>query len=140
MSATYEQAQDEMLELLRGSLPADFPVHYQNVNTEFVVPTDDTEWARVMIRTATARTASLGNHNGRRRYEREGTLWIQLFTPAGIGLSRVYALAKILTDAFQAVRPRRCVAFRNVRMNEIGASGNFYQINVLADFSYDEVA
>jgi hypothetical protein len=33
----------------------------------------------------------------------------------------------------------RCVELRNVRLNEVGSDGHWYQINVVADFEYDEV-
>ena len=49
-------------------------------------------------------------------------------------------LATIVKDAFEGVAtsPGR-VLFRNVRYNEVGQDGQWFQQNVLADFEYDEV-
>lgn len=139
MSATYDEATDDMVGVIKTAWDTTgFGANADYQAVPGYVPPDDVPWIRVAIRTANGNTASLSNTGGRRRYVRTGTLFTQLFIPSGTGLSQGNILAKTLSDALEGKQTEHCVIFRNVRINEIGASGKFYQINVLADFVYDE--
>jgi hypothetical protein len=138
MTATFEQAFVDLAELVRDAWePTGYRADWPNV-AGFVPPTDE-PWIRVTMRHGAGGQGSLANHAGKRRWNREGTLWIQLFTPIGIGLLEGYRQAKILTDALQGAATEHCVWTRNVRINEVGKSGAFEQLNILADFTYDEI-
>jgi hypothetical protein len=66
---------------------------------------------------------------------------VQVFAPltAGEGLTQAEALAIIARDAFEGkTAGAGQVWFRNVAINEIGPDGPWFQINVSADFLYDE--
>ncbi len=62
-----------------------------------------------------------------------------MFATAGEGLELAYSLAETVVSAFEGTTTERGVEFRNTRLNEIGPDGDWFQINVLADFTYDEV-
>lgn len=98
-------------------------------------PSADAPWARVFIRHATGSQRSLGPIGGR-RFENKGVMIIQVMTPAGTGSSGS-SIAEALVNGFRDAQTD--VWFRNTRMREVGASGAFNQINVLTDFTYDEV-
>lgn len=102
-------------------------------------PPDSGAWARVTLRHATGRQATLRGATGERRFRRTGTLTVQIFTPHGEGLTLNDTLSKIITDALEGVTTASGVIFRDVRPNEIGPDGKWYQTNVLAGFEYDEV-
>lgn len=74
---------------------------------------------------------------GQRRFERTGIIRIQIFAPLGDGMVRAYQLAQLVSNAYEDARSD--VWFRNTRIREMGASGAFEQVDVLTDFSYDEV-
>lgn len=135
---TFDEARDEMAGIFYAAwkVLAPAPVVWTDLPGD--VPDVETEWARVTIRHHTGGQASLAGEDGARRWERAGTLFVQVFAPVGDGSTRAYAAAQIVANAFQDVRGTR-VWFRNVRINEIGASGAFEQINVLIDFTYDDV-
>jgi hypothetical protein len=102
-------------------------------------PDSNSVWARAILRHATGAQASLsGPINGATRWNNGGTVFIQVFGPVGDGSSAAYDAAKIVADAYKGAR-NLSVWFRNVRINEVGTRGAFEQINVLADFSYDEI-
>jgi hypothetical protein len=65
---------------------------------------------------------------------------VQIFTFYGKGGSLSDDLATIAKNAFEGVTtsPGR-VIFRDVRSQEIGQEGQWFQTNVLADFEYDEI-
>ena len=100
-------------------------------------PSDNIPWARVILRHTGGGQSSLAGEVGTRRFTRSGILLIQLFTPIGRGQFETYPLAQKVANAFED--SRLDVWFRNIRIMERGTSGSSEQIDVLADFSYDEV-
>lgn len=94
-------------------------------------------WARATLRHSTRGPGSLTGGLGTMIYQAEGTLFVQVFAPVGDGMKKAYQYGMGVVHAFEDARLG--VWFRNVRLNEVGRSGAFEQVNVLADFTYDEV-
>lgn len=118
-----------------GALPE---VQWQGVEEE---PADATApFARVTIRHGTSRQSTFG-HTGARRFVRPGIVTVQVFSPIsrGGGLTLAQNLAIIARDAFEGVGTADGIWFRNVRIQEIGLSGAWFQMNVTAEFEYDEM-
>ena len=103
------------------------------------VPNGDTAWARAILRHTTGGQSSLMDNGGKHRYTRSGLLIVQIFTPMGDGLKKADTLSTAFRDAVEGVTTVNGVWFNNVRINEVGRDGEWYQTNVLADFRYDEV-
>ena len=136
MTVNFSQARDEILTLFRTAWLADptaavIPLFYWDVRHNS--PKSD-PFARVTVR------HTIGNNDGitNRRFTREGIITVQIFTMFGEGLSSSDVLSKVAADAFQGKSTPGGVWFRNVRLNEVGQDGEFFQVNVLADFTYDE--
>jgi hypothetical protein len=138
MSLSYDAARDLILAVFKAAWDVTgFPVVYDDVAAN--VPDSNTVWARVTLRHATGGRASLsGPINGCVRYNRTGVVIIQVFAPVGGGMKAAYDAAKVVSDAFEDSSDL-AVWFRNVRINEIGVRGACEQINVLADFTYDDM-
>lgn len=146
MSATFETAVDEMSKLFWEAWePTGNPVHWPGVafnvpgTDNSFIPPQDSPWARFAVLHATGGQRSLTGLGNKKKWGREGTLWVQIFVPIGSGLSTAYQLAKIVTDAYEGVSTPSCVWFRNARINEVGATGGYEQLNVRVDFTYDEI-
>lgn len=96
-------------------------------------------WARVTIKWAPGQGQTLAPV-GSRRFDRRGNVTVQIFTPVGKrGLLQSDRLAKVAQDAFEANAPAAGPWFRNVRLQDIGPDGAWYQVNVVAEFTFDEV-
>lgn len=97
-------------------------------------------WARAQVRHVTAEQAGLVDaSSGVRRYTNRGIVTVQLFTAGGRdGLTTADPIVSSIKGAFQGVSTPNGVWFRNVRTNEIGNDGSWFQTNILADFEYDE--
>lgn len=139
MTATYAQAVDDILGLFKVAWDTTgYTAIYTNVAGD--TPDDEEDpWARVTIQHTDGGQGSLTGGLGTTRWTRFGILTVQLFVPSGEGLSEAHTLGKLVTDAFEGVSTTNGVWFRNVRINEIGPDGEWYQVNVLVDFTYDEV-
>lgn len=136
MSLTYAQANDEILVLLKAVWdPTGYKLFYEDIRDE--KDTDLSPWASVIVRHAAGKQDTLGG-TGNRSFLRLGVCIITINTPSGSGLSEAYPLAKVVSDAYEGVSSPNGVWFRNVRINELGRNGTFYQTNVLIDFEYTE--
>lgn len=138
MSVTIRQARDIMLKVVKDAWDTTgYPMVYTDV-PDTVTPSNSV-WARVTIRHGTGNQASLtGCINGVKRWKNEGIIFVQVFAPVGDGSSLAYDAAQIVLNAFRDSTETE-VWFRKSRINEIGNSGAFEQINVLSDFTYDEI-
>lgn len=141
MTLTLAQARDEILTKFQAAWLADAAsqnllVVYDDVKKDIDTATS---WARVTIRHNTGFQATLSDANNAMRYRNLGLLFVQIFTPLGDGQKLSDQLAGIVKAAFQRGQTPGGCWFRNVRVNEIGPSGAWYQLNVVAEFEYDEV-
>ncbi len=146
MSATFEEAIDIILAIFKTAWDAGATnptlVDYQNVkpaNNVTLPPDTNLSWARVTIQHQDGRQSSLSGALGVKRFDRDGLLTVQIFVPAGEGLSEAHTLSKIVADAYEGVAGNNGIWFRNVRVNEIGPDGDWFQTNILIDFTYDEI-
>lgn len=100
-------------------------------------PDDVTEsYAKVFIQHSTGGQAAFGD--GENLFEREGFFTAQVFVPIGQGLKGGMQLCKVIADAFEEGSSPRGVWFRNGRITEIGPDGEWYNVNFVTDFTYDE--
>jgi hypothetical protein len=112
--------------------------HVEWTDIPGTAPSKEEVWARAVLRHATGGQATLAGADAQKRYEFTGTAIFQVFSPIGDGLSAGYENAKKVVNAYQSAR-NPDIWFTNVRIQEVGGSGAFEQINVLVDFSYDDV-
>jgi len=138
MSLTYQEARDEIFALFKTAWDTTgYPAHYQDVRKQRAK--DDDPWAVVTLQHSAGFQATLSGAQGARTFARLGFVTVQIFTPNGKGLQEAYDLSKVVSDAFEGASTPGGVWFRNVRLNEVGRDGKFHQINVVAEFRYDEV-
>lgn len=140
--ASLTDARDEMLALFKAAwdgapASANVPVRYPDRKED--KPPSGAPWARVSVTHANSGQATLANHDGKRKFTRNGVITVQIFTPFGRGSNDADALAKIAQDAFEGKATANQIWFRDVTVNEIGQDGEWNQTNVLATFTYDEV-
>ncbi len=140
--ADISQARDDILTFFKEAWDAgedseDLLVIYDDVKKE--VPKDGAAWARVTVRHNSSVQSTLSGQTGKRRFEKNGTITVQIFTPYGKGLSLSDNLAIIAVDAFEGKATDSGIWFRNVRANEIGNDGPWFQTNVIAEFIYDQI-
>ena len=132
---TSQEAIDAMCKVFLDVWGTDNPIVWSDFNAR--PATQNTPWARVILRHVDGRQSSLAGGLGTQRYDSSGVLTAQIFTPVGRGQTECYSLATKVQNAFRDAKLD--VWFRNVRLNERGASGSFNQIDVRMDFIYDEV-
>lgn len=148
MTATLEEARDDIIELFRTAWKAD--TESQSVGLVYwdvpsSAPTghdangDPVSWARVFVQHTGGGQASLSGDTGRRRWRRTGVVTVQIFTPYGTGLSKADKLSMVAMRAFEGQSTSSGIWFRDVNFQEVGQDSIWFQSNVSATFEYDEV-
>lgn len=143
MSCTFNEARDHILKVFKDVWdPLGYPALYtgtaENGGTEGDTPSTNV-WARATIRHADGFQSSLtGPLEVLKRHTRIGTVIVQVFAKAGDGGTAAYDAAQTVANAFEKSKDIS-VWFRRVRINEIGVRGEYEQVNVLANFQYDDV-
>lgn len=148
MTATYEQARNEMFALVQAARDAELT----GVHTEWqgkppkdnnAPPPQGSEWIRVSVQhdSRGSRQASLACHSGRRRWRRTGSLYVQCFAPIQSGgLARAMQMACVFRDAVQAsTGTPGGVWFRDPTASEGEVEKNWECAIASARFTYDEV-
>ena len=133
---TIDEAREAMYQLFSdGWTPTGFNFTLDN---EKFKPTQNSPWARFVIRHAAATQDTLGR-KGNRKFARFGSAITQIFVPDDAGTSQADDLIKTVQGIFEGERiPGTTIRFLDVIPQEIGAEGRWYQTNVNATFEYDE--
>lgn len=107
-------------------------------DNEDAAPPAGKSWLRAGLRHADGARTSLGGGTGRHRETIAGTVFVQVFTPAGDGNVRSDDIRDVILNAFRTggATPGG-VSFKRVRPVDIGKTGIWNQVNCLADFEYD---
>lgn len=145
MTATYDQAKDEMFALVKAAADIVAPsiyVEWQGKESS-TPPPQEGEWLAVTCKHTPGASgqASLSCEHGKRRWRRQGMLYVQCFAPSKAGgLKRAMALACAFRDAIQASKGTPSgVWFRDPTAYEVGPDRNWFNANTSARFQYDEV-
>jgi hypothetical protein len=114
------------------------PVAWEDTDTD--IPEDtDTEWAEVLILHDKAGQSTLGEV-GSRTFSKPGHILVRIRTKPGQGRSRSNALVQNAINAFEGTATTADgVWFRDVSSQEVGNIDGWYQVNVVARFTYDVV-
>jgi len=142
---TNDEACDEIFGLFRDYWNAQTPalnsgqpveIHWPGVTVE----APEKAYARVRLQHIPSRQLTFGE-TGQRRFGRAGFVSVEVFAPLnnGQGFSLSQNLAIIARDAYEGRGTATGIWFRNARINDVGPSEQFYQMNVLIEFEYDEL-
>jgi hypothetical protein len=134
---TISEARDEIFAIVNTAWGTRGPIQWPDM-ANFDTPANGM-WLRVTLKHQTGGQVSLSDAVGQKRWQRIGTLWMQVFTDRGDGLETNYGVCQEMLDAFQGVATAGGVWFRNTRINEVGVDGAFQLNNVLTQFQYDQI-
>lgn len=106
-------------------------------NEDFTAP-KDAPWARVAVRHSGGGQETIGPP-GARRFERRGTVFVQVFVPQNTGTIALGSLATVVRETFEGVTlAGTTVRFSGVIVRDGGPDGSWFGTTVEAPFTYDE--
>jgi len=151
MTATYVEAVDDIFGLFNsawdsnaGSIVGSVPTVYWQGNEPAQTPGKDSFHVHVGTQTVieqqtTFKTGVAPSEN--KRYTANGLVVIQLYCPMSVSdsMDKGRQLAVLARNAFRGKESANNVWFRNVRINELPAEDDYYRLNIIADFEYDDL-
>ena len=115
------------------------PLYYDNKDAQR--PAKPAMFGRATVRHTFGERASLGaagsNSKVNRRY---GDVYLQIFVPQGSGQTQARTMADAVAFALEDAPSSIGVRLRDTQINELGADGTYWQINVVTGFSYDRIS
>lgn len=142
MTCTSQQAERESVAIFKAMADLTWPLAEQRYdgNESRDPPPSNKSWFRWTFQHTDGGQASLANHEGKRRWRREGLIMVQCF---GLldkgGKTLAQRMAESVRDAYQGAATPGGVWFRNATTSEVGNDGPHYQVNAITQFNYDEV-
>jgi hypothetical protein len=95
-------------------------------------------WARLTIRTTSRTQGAFGSGQDARRFDEIGLLICEVYAPIGSGMKQCYTLCELIKNAYEGVSTNNGVWYRNARIQEAGAEGEWTHANVLVDWESQE--
>lgn len=142
---TVAEARDSIIQSFYDAWSADsqsedIKVFYPGKDEDESEKSADKSWARISIKHFDSGFSknSLVDSEGKKNYQRDGVVIVNIFTPIGDGLGLDAHLASVVMGAYEGKSTPNGVWFRNVRFNEIGTHRSWNQTNVKANFNYSE--
>ena len=107
-------------------------------NDEFDPPVDS-PWARMVIKHNGAPQKTLGRPTTR-KFDRLGSMFIQVFTPQREGTRRSSELIQRVVDGFEGARiSGTSICFNDVIPREVGPTDHWYQVTIECEFRYTDI-
>ena len=151
MSITYSQAVDEINTMFLNAWNANsnaiagyIPEIRWEGNEREPIPDNKLFWCRASIKSVLEQQASLANSvgiPGQRIFTAHGLVIVQLFCPKNVlnSLPVGRQLAGVAQNAFRGKASPGGVWFLNVTVKDFPQEENWYRLNVVAQYSYDEI-
>lgn len=130
----YVEADEAMAQLFNDIwTPSGHP--YALGNEKFAPP-DESPWARMVTRINAATQSTLGRP-GSRKFDRFGSVLVQVFTPVGDGTRDSTELVQLVVDGFEGARiSGSTICFNDVIPRAVGPTDKWYQVTIEAEFRY----
>ena len=134
---TLEQANEAIAQTFQTAwLPTGYVFALENESFD---PPDDSPWARLTVRHTGATQDTLGSP-GNRRFDRTGSVFIQIFVKSDTGTRLSKQLTETTVNAFEGnTISGTTITFLDVIPRETGVDRGWFQTVVEATFRYFEI-
>lgn len=106
-------------------------------DTAKTVPTNAaTSWARISVRHRRGARASLGRSDGKSKNTQAGFVFIEIYTPREAGLVNNDIYSAAFAESLRSGADGD-VWISDVSEIEVGEDGNWFRVDVIAEFEYD---
>jgi len=141
MITSRTQAKDAMMTLLKTVTDAQ-SLHtiWEDVdkNTLDQKPDTSVPFSRIAVRHRAGGSTSLPNSAGRKKFQEDGFILIEIYTPSGDGTVTADTLAQAFLTALRTRSSlNQSVWYTDVRAQEIGQDDGWFKTNVVAEFHYN---
>jgi hypothetical protein len=135
MIASRTDARDRILAPLKIVVDAQsLYAVYDDTNKK--APIDGSAWARVSVRHARGSRSSLGREDGKSKNTQTGFIFVEVYTPRDDGLTTSDVLVAAFGNSLRSGADGD-IWINDVAEVEMGEDGDWFRVDVIAEFSYD---
>jgi hypothetical protein len=144
MIETMAQADEEMGELFRQAWEVEKGYICDWPNAKAATHAADEPWARWNLDYVGGRQLTFAKP-GARKFTKQGLIYINVFSPLGVGLGDAREASEVAIKAYEGKRTPGDVWFRNVRIESEGhghgggRNKSWWTTLVVAEFTYDHL-
>ena len=144
MIINLSQADEEMAELFRQAWEVTAGYRCDWPNQKVLEHAGDETWARWALDYVMGSQTTMAP-KGQRKFQKEGLVFVNVFTPLGAGLKSARDAAQIAVFAYEGQRTPSDVWFRDVRIESEGhgegggGSKSWWTTQVVARFTYEHL-
>ncbi len=137
MIASRTDARNRILTPLKTVVTAQAPLTAIYDDTAQRVPEDGSiKWVRISVRHANGSRSSLGRADGKSKQTISGFVFVEIYTPREDGLVDSDILSTAFANSLRNFSDGD-IWIRDVSAVEMGEDGNWFRVDIIADFSYD---
>jgi hypothetical protein len=145
-SYTKREARDAVLELIYNGIKADaytgdlkiiFDDDDNDDSTGTNLPKSDESWLEIYMRHNAGGQSTLQGASGSRRFQRDGVIAINVYTPRGNNLKASDDISEIICSILE--NSNIPIWFRNTISSEIGNFRSWYLTSITSEFTYDQI-
>lgn len=136
MIADRTDARDRILTPLKAVVDAQSLYAIYDDSPKAVPTSGSQKWVRIMVKHRAGSRASLGRADGKGKHTQAGFVFVEIYTPREDGLTDSDILSAAFADSFRNGTDGD-IWYRDVAETEIGEDGNWFRVDVIAEFEYD---
>lgn len=136
MIASRTEARDRMLTPLKAVVDAQSLYTIYDDSSKTVPTSGSTKWGRIHVRHRRGARSSLGRADGKGKHTQAGFVFVEIYTPREDGLVDSDILSAAFAESFRNGTDGD-IWYRDVSEVEMGEDGNWFRVDVIAEFEYD---
>lgn len=126
-----------MLTPLKAVVTAQIPLTAIYDDTAERVPEDGSiKWVRISVKHRAGARSSLGRADAKSKNTISGFVFVEIYTPREDGLQDSDIISKAFADKFRKF-PDGDIWIAETSEMEMGEDGNWFRVDIIAEFSYD---
>lgn len=136
MIASRTDARDKILTPLKAVVDANSLTAIYDDTKEDVPKDGSVTWVRISVRHRDGSRSSLANSEGKGKHTQSGFVFVEIFTPREDGLVDSDVISAAFAESFRGSTTGD-IWYPSVAAREIGEDGNWFRVDVIAEFQYD---
>ncbi len=130
-------ARDRILTPLKAVVTAQAPLTAIYDDTVQRVPEDGSiKWVRISVKHRNGSRASLGRADSKSKHTQAGFIFVEVYTPRENGLVDSDVISTAFANSLRNFSDGD-IWIADVSPMEMGEDGNWFRVDIVADFSYD---
>ena len=136
MIASRTDARDGILAPLKGVVDTHSLYAIYDDTVKQVPDDGDLTWVRISVKHRAGERSSLGRADKKGKHTQTGFVFVEIYTPREDGLVNSDVLSAAFAESIRTSTDGD-IWYKDVAATEVGEDGNWFRVDVIAEFEYD---